>query len=163
MGLDIVAHSKIEPVTDLPEDEDDRYEAGFIRAYVLTGFDQSLRGLEDGQWYRSTGDTLHFCAGSYSGYNHFREALSRAVYDVDPATVWANPDAYRDRPFFELINFADNEGTIGPEAAADLAADFDEWADTVHERLDDDYYRAKYDEWRAAFHLAAGSGLVNFR
>ena len=64
-------------------------------------------------------------------------------------------------PFYELLNFADNEGTIGPEAAADLARDFAEHRERVRPELDD-YFARTYDHFEEAFKLAAGTGLVMF-
>ena len=54
---------------------------------------------------------------SYHGYNAFRRALCRAALGVDPETVWDDRDAWAGHPFVLLIDFADNEGCIGPEAA----------------------------------------------
>jgi len=82
-----------------------------------------------------------------------------------PQAVWENPDRYVDAPFYELIHFADNEGTIGGEAAADLARDFIDLGEKVVPRLmvaGGDYWRGKYEAWAKAFKLAAGTGLVYF-
>lgn len=178
MGLDIAAY---ETATLTPEHEYDSeacYEGNHVEAFVYSGFERSMRGLEGGvsgksgwerpsRCYVVSGASLDFRAGSYSGYGQFRRALSTAALGVEPEAVWADPDAYADLPFFELVNFADNEGTIGPEAAADLAGDFAEHRERVCPALGDgpngDYYREKYDEWAAAFALAADSGLVEFR
>lgn len=165
MGLDIKAWEKA-VLTDPHEHTDDCYDAGHVEAFVLDGFDWSLRGLEAGRCYAVSGDSWSFAAGSYSGYGHFRSALCKAALrGVEPSQVWADPDSYAGQPFYELINFADNEGTIGPEAAADLAADFVAERDRVLPLLirEVDYYRVRYDDWQRAFTLAAGSGLVEFR
>ena len=83
---------------------------------------------------------------------------------MGPQAVWRAPDEYAERPFFELIHFADNEGTIGPEAAARLATDFadgsERWLSTAPV---DHWTRGKYEEWAVAFALAADTGLVMFR
>jgi hypothetical protein len=174
MGLDITAYeiaTKIEPqpVKDETTGEwaDGLWEKDIILAFAYKGFDQSLRGLEDECWYATAGETFAFRAGSYSGYNEFREALTRVALGVSPDTIWRSTDSYRTRPFFELIHFADNEGTIGPEACADLARDFAEQREDVLPKWnpEDDvqrWYRDKYDAWQQAFELAAGTGLVMF-
>ena len=89
-------------------------------------------------------------AGSYSGYSAWRDDLRRQF----------NPDTEPDKPFYELIWFADNEGTIGPEAAADLLADFLAHADAYTPAME--YFRENYRDWTRAFELAADGGLVDF-
>lgn len=157
MRLDIVvyrnAHKVERPNVDYPQDE------GYIQAFAYEGFERSMRGLEDGAWYEAEFDHS-FRAGSYGGYNRWRRDLSQRALGVSPETVWAAPDDYADKPFFELINFADNEGTIGPEAAADLAEDFARHADIIDDADDD--FAERYREWRHAFEVAAGHGIVEF-
>lgn len=78
----------------------------------------------------------------------------------------ANPDEWREAPFFELINFSDCEGTIGPVAAAELARDFQEQREKVRPQLEalgaDGWFASQYDRWAVAFDMAAGRGLVEF-
>jgi hypothetical protein len=81
-----------------------------------------------------------------------------------PGTVPGEPDP--DKPFYELIWFADNEGTIGPEAAADLLVDFREhaeaYADANRDVAKSQFFREKYAEWTRACELAANGGLIVF-
>jgi len=180
MGLDILVYEHAAPIDGDPiEDIDDRYDAGQHHAWVYTGFEQSARGYpiigsDDGgggrslgPWMQGSGRVEGFSAGSYSGYGEFREALSAAVLGVRASAVWNDPDAYRDKPFFELINFADNDGVIGCEAAADLAEDFRQHREAVLEKWDNDvdrdWLRSKYDKWLASFELASVDGMVVFR
>lgn len=166
MGLDITAYSRLKPVGKHTEgwcgDE------SHVEAYAYDCFPASFRGIPIlgtaagsggdtfmvGGCYTVTGDTkIHrFRAGAYSGYGAWRDDLCRQF----------NPDTKPDLPFYELIFFADNEGTIGPEAALDLLADFD-----LHVNLYDppehiDYFREKYADWHEACRLAADSGLICF-
>lgn len=154
MGLDIVAYEKADLVRDHDpascEDRDHRH------VYVLEGFDRSLRGMEPG-CYVASGEEHHFRAGSYSGYNAFRaELASRVGLDVDE--VWADPDAFADRPLFELVNFADNEGSISGAVAGDLLADLDE----VDVADADGYFLERLADWRRAFEVASPDGFVWF-
>lgn len=137
---------------------------------------QSARGLELDRCYVEAegARTVEVLSLSYMGYNRWRGDLCRAVLDCDPEQVWSDLDGYRGRPFFELIHFADNEGTIGPEAAADLLADFElALADGLRERfaalLPDGWpepHRAHYvaclDRWVEGLRVAADRGLVMF-
>lgn len=184
MGLDVTAYSE---ATLLPEHEfrpDECFEAGHVRAFAYAQFHQSMRGLE---WDKSLSDYQgnadvfiggreYLCGGKsewlsigYGGHRVFRKRLASDLLGVTAEAIWTDPDKFRWLPFFELIEFADNEGTIGPEAASDLAIDFRDFADRADaewskpdstgwaERL-----HSLYIQWRQLFDLAAGGGLVNF-
>ena len=162
MGLSAAAF-KVATLTEPHERTDECYE-NHVRAFMLgPEFHRSLRGLEAGRCYE-VGEREVTVHNSYSGHGLFREELARVFLGVTPRSIWDNPDIYADRPFFELIQFADNEGTIGPEAAADLAADFaegrEQWEADTRVRL---WLKETYAEWAAAFEAAAGGGLVMFR
>lgn len=163
MGLDIVAYADAVPLDDPEHECSDDCSEHHIKAYVLEGFEQSLRGLVAGTTYDVAGsDTIRFRAGSYSGYNAFRDNLSLAVHGVKASAVYNDPDTYRWRPFYELIAFADNEGTIGTDAAADLADDFELSARQVLGVLVE-HDTETYENFHAAFRLARKGGLVEFR
>jgi hypothetical protein len=172
MGLDIVAYSNVEKI-DNPVENEYGYIEDAVKAYVLGDFDRSLRGLEDGAWYRSTdeSDEVSFRAGSYSGYNLWRDSLAQIALGIPANNIWADPDKYKDEPFFELINFADNEGTIGPIAARDLAMDFVTSRDDIERKAkehfttdegDVDWFMQKYDDWTEACEIASHDGLILF-
>jgi hypothetical protein len=164
MGLDITAYSHLAPVGLHLEPgvwcEDDVH----VQVMAYDCFPQSYRGLPDlGSWrefvlggcYAITEktETHRFRAGSYGGYNDWRADLQKQF----------NPERDPDGPFYELIWFADNEGDIGPEAAADLLKDFEQHADAY--APDGDilgYWCENYANWTRAFRLAADGGLVDF-
>lgn len=164
MGLDITAYSRLKHIGIHTEDycEDDNH----VNAFTYDCFPNSFRGIPiletqktgNGQaffeagCYELTSETeVHgFRAGSYTGYNRWRDDL-REQY---------NPDLATDGPFFELIWFADNEGSIGPEAAKDLLADFLDNAESYV--APEGWDGQKYTAWTHAFRLAADGGLVRF-
>lgn len=179
MGLDITAYSNLLPIgfhikdVALNEGEpggldDYCYYEDHVHAYAYDSFPQSFRGIQvlttrvvgsgetfiEGGCYERTDKTkTHaFPAGSYTGYNWWRADLQRQF----------NPDTKPDAPFYELIWFADNEGSIGPEAASDLLADFVEYADRYAPADHTDWATQKYRDWTRAFELAAVGGLVRF-
>jgi hypothetical protein len=165
MGLDITAHAAV-LLTEEHELTDECWDKGHVHIGE-TPFEHALGSLLPGRCYSTAGESLEFRAGSYSGYNIFRERLSQAALGVAPIALWNDPDSYRFRAFFELINFSDCEGQLGPEVCAKLARDFAEQRERVRPRLLDadefhDYYGEKYDDWHAAFRLAAGTGVVVF-
>ncbi|NUS02048.1 MAG: hypothetical protein HOV97_05735 [Nonomuraea sp.] len=172
MGLDCTAVSKLVHVGRhysgaYCEDE------GHFTAFAYEGFEQSMRGLLGTSEHFQTGfiggrcyamtpesETFGWRAGSYGGYNAFRRELA-ALLGHTVEDYWHGLVG-DDEPFYELINFADNEGTIGPEAAADLLADFRAHRDSYLERHADEWSREGYDDWIKALEIAADGGLVDF-
>ena len=179
MGLDIIAYSKVnhvEELTDIEEFEEKypfnsdsgRYTTGegkFTFVYGNQDHPEHFAGMKQGVY--SYEDEFGYRAGSYSGYNEWRRRLSFMALDAPPPTVWGNPEHYKDKPFFWLINFSDCEGYIGTEKCKVLAADFAKWqprADAILD-LDEDWcgwFVQKYADWRKAFELAAKGGFVDF-
>lgn len=178
MGLDITAYSRLKHIGKHEKDaalnegepggpDDWCYYEDHVQAFAYEEFPQSFRGIPvlgtmksgsstflEGGCYEITDETKEhdFRAGSYSGYNYWRADLARQF------NRYPHPDP--DQPFYELIWFADNEGTIGPEAAKDLLADFREHLDQYVPP--EGWTDAKYLDWIRAFELAADSGLVRF-
>lgn len=150
MGLDVTALSKAKRVGEIDSDED------AIAAYNANGF-KRMDGVSEGR-YRGKRE-FGFHAGSYGGYNNWREWLSKKFLSVNPQEVWNAPEKFTGRPFVELINFADNEGTFGPVTSAKLAKDFQQHSAEIEDR-DDHFFVRKYMEWQKAFELASDEGLV---
>lgn len=172
MGLDITAYSKVVP-TEPHERGDDCWEREpyHVAAWAYPGLERSLRGIPDATsdydtapHYASVGEEMNFGAGSYSGYGAWRESLANAMgFDINE--FWQNREAHYDDPFYELLHFADNEGVIGPEAAADLAVDFRDWRNKVYastEFTENPWFRDAYENWANAFEMASPDGLVQF-
>jgi hypothetical protein len=164
VGLDITAYSHMQHRPDLKPDTDEEFEdawnAGGVQAFWYEGFDESGSGLVQGDWYVATDqtDSLGFRAGSYGGYHRWRETLAGHV-GLTLRDYWERSNA--GQPFYELINFADNEGTIGPEAAANLLVDF-RAQKASYEASHDTYNVEKYNDWITALELASQGGLVHF-
>lgn len=186
MGVVLSAYGKAIPVEghvlpvrsdgvpEYPEDwwEQDGHEDGDHRvAFAYAGMEQSLDGLMAGQCYEVQ-DRIEALARSYTGYGIIREHICHAVLGIEPETVWHNAEEYRDKPMYEFINFADNEGCIGPAACARLAADFEQnrekfvlYAESVSSDDTDDYSAEElvesYDRLAEGFRHAADTGLVH--
>src|SRR5262245_5942764 len=168
MGLDIHAASHLRYLRPMPEGADyHRLEEevnaqgnSLNEAYFLLfpndeGWEEQLGGMEPGL-YEYTLDTHqhHFRGGSYGAYNEWRDRLSRYALDVPPKAKW---DA--GRPFVELINFTDCDGSIGTRVAAKLAADFHthaaEFERFVTGAVDADGCLYLYRAFATAFDLAS--------
>lgn len=174
MGLDITAYRQIKPAPDAEIDRDGYivdYE-NFMRVYVNPDYPERATDLVDRGTYTHGTDSVGFRAGSYSGYNVWREELARlAGYPPTPYTHYSTTQMRHDAgawaategPFWELINFSDCEGAIGPAASAKLARDFAEWDDRAKAKDGpESIFYSRYTLWRAAFEMAADSGMVDF-
>jgi len=159
MGLDITAYGSVRRIGDTAE------EPGYRTVNLYVDRPERAGELTTGL-YDYGGSELRFRAGSYSGYNAWRAWLSETVLGVQPEAVWAEPSRYAGRPFVELIDFSDCDGTIGPEVSDKLARDFRKHRAKVERSLtesdESQWNMQKYDEWAAAFALAARMGAVQF-
>lgn len=158
MGLDISVYGGVDFSKRLEEHDG-------LAHFWAVHWDERLDGIEPG--YYSAAKSDGFYAGSYSGYNAFRDALCRAVHRCSAKEMWARPESERVGPFAELINFSDSEGCIGPKTSAKLARDFAEHATVVLAflRAENDPYQwftRLYNDFRRGFEMAAQGGFVAF-
>lgn len=106
---------------------------------------------------------------SYHGYNNWRERL--AVVGGYPVAMCSYRNILRHDagailkgagPFYELINFSDCEGTLGPTVAKKLAGDFVKYQ-VVAERLMASSELVTYNKFRIMFEQAASrNGALKF-
>ena len=157
MGLDIYYYERLRPVDESEYDEDCDRMAWWSKH---ESFPEQRDGIES-PFVEGWGDQGRFRAGSYSGYNAWRAWLSNLVHGVEPKVLWED-ESYKGKDFYELINFTDCDGVIGPKTAAKLAGDFAQWQAKVDELGDkDDVWL--YRQFRHAFETAAfGGGFVEF-
>lgn len=187
MGLDITAYSHLRHLGKHqipPDDEDYCYDNDHVTAFAYASFPLSFRGLEgadeaaNSAWGRDfigghcyvpteKTETLGFHAGSYSDYSYYRNllssvfiSLSRNMTKLEHEDYWETLEKQTHAPFYELINFADNEGCIGPVAAEKLYQDHVNGRSQFLAAHPDYIYM--YDEWTEAFDLARHDGLVKF-
>lgn len=161
MGLDITAYEHIQfikskPTGGYPDADYDRPETEPL-FYNYECFTPRSDGNPEGL-YLISGDTYRFPAGSYSWYGQWRDQLA------DMVEYHCELDEDASGPFDEIINFADNEGTIGPATSAKLAKDFADWQQRADEFKceDAEWFRRLYADFRKAFELAANTGAVKF-
>ncbi len=156
MGLDIVAYSKLTPSADQSRDEDGFALKGFV-PYENPSFPGRVAPLSPTTVYDFEKE-FHFRAGSYGGYNSWRNWLAQLAGFESAYNVWAMVEKGQTGPFFDLINFSDCEGTLGTDACKKLLLDFDKFADQAGGGWDGELYR----EWHKAFRLGADDGAVYF-
>ena len=172
MGLDVTAYKNLAPANGneaFDEHGELRYEDGYVKFYENPDFQGRAEGIDTRIAYKPE-DSTCLCAGSYGGYNKWRDMLAElagyplteyklygATANCHSAACWNGAQG----PFAELINFSDCEGTIGPKVSAKLAADFA----TFRSKADshpDEYFRRKYVEWQDAFEFVGDNGAVEF-
>lgn len=179
MGLDISAYRKLTKLDVLFNEDGEPVDPAtrepvedYYRVYANPDFPGRADGLEDRACY-SYAEAEHVFSRSYSGYNRWRETLAKlAGYPLDyretfgvrepshAAAAW-NGKVQAGAPFWELVNFADNDGTIGPVAAAKLLRDFAEFDGRAKE-ITEDYFYSGYCELRRGLEIAADGGALDF-
>ena len=169
-GLDVTAYGKLTPVPAPRLGKDGEPVGERELRLEPADFPERFAGLAAGRVYRYA-ETYSFRAGSYSGYNAWRNELAKlAGYGQTPArsldgqtelrydaTVWK----LKKGPFWELIDFSDAEGVIGPAACKRVHQDFLQYraAAAAHP---DDYFRVSYEDWMKAFAMCANGGAIVF-
>lgn len=183
MGLDITAYKKISKI-DCVYDQDGEPMDPETREYIEYDFTAWINPdfvgradeIENKAAYSAV-ESFGFRAGSYSGYNAWRNELARLAgypsvqvdrYDTGNFQSRHDHSAWNATggPFWELICFTDCEGLIGAAVSAKLAkefAEFDEKAKAFNCELGPaGWFYEKYKEWRTAFEMAADGGCVQF-
>jgi hypothetical protein len=167
MGLDISAYSHIKVLENVlfDEDGDPVDENGKLlqidkcfQPLINPHYPKHAGNIEDKAAYGYE-QTFGFRAGSYSGYNLWRDSLAQLARYRSAEDVWNNPGL--EGPFVELIHFSDCEGVIGAEISAKLSKDFADFDDQAKTHAIGPFYYL-YEKWRDAFALAAQDGAVEF-
>lgn len=177
MGLDITAYQGMVRLMDWPAEvegiDDIATYSGLDIGYQIDGkavvdvhpscahvFPRHLGSLTPGIY--AHGGRMHFRAGSYSGYNEWRDWLSRAALGASAEQVWRNFAAYEDRGVAWLVNFSDANGYIGPEISRRILDDIRAHVAQIRAAVTDSWYGEKLDQWIAALEMAADGGMLDF-
>lgn len=156
MGLDVTAYCSLQPVecTDINCDH--------VHIWINPDFPARASDIKMGCY--TPGRRYHFRAGSYGGYNWWRDELSRMANGKPASSLWSI-DRVSD-PFYELIHFSDCEGTLGPSVCQNLAEDFTRFMPNAEfysrEMQGGDYWFELYKKWNKAIHLGSMGGAVCF-
>ena len=159
MGLDVIAYEGIGKFLG-DSDQYDTKDNVFLSRNP-PGFSDVAPEIRHDGYYKILGKVFRFRAGSYGGYNEWREWLSEAFVGVFPKEIWENPKKFEGKPFVELINFSDSEGVLGKEVCYKLKKDFE---DAVIPDTTTQYYVNIFGNFSAAFDLASSvrGGVVQF-
>lgn len=167
MGLDISAYSKVKRLESFKADEYGEPEG--IESVNVCNSDYKERAGNIIHGYYTYEKEYGFRAGSYSGYNNWREQLSElAGYPLGEygfggqLMVSHSGGAWKSTggAFWELIDFSDCEGVIGTEVCQKLLKDFKEYDDRA--KSVGEYFYELYKEWTEAITIAADGGFIDF-
>jgi hypothetical protein len=173
MGLDILAISNLRLVDPEVKAALDRLPEVSLYLHddpALTITERSKKepnyrcdDMANGDYYRTKeSEEYDFRAGSYSSYGQFRRELSETFLNSPPEKVWSNPKSYEGQPFYELVDFSDCEGVIGPEVCAKLHKDFVDGRKKFVEEVHSNWSVERYDSWTKALELAKEDGVIIF-
>lgn len=174
MGLDITAYCFLEKIDCVFNADGEpinpktrEYIASYFKPFHNSDFPGRADDIEVGAVY-SYRKSMRFRAGSYGGYNRWREELAKLVgYPLTEreshgqimkehaAGAWQADSG----PFWELINFSDCEGIIGSATSAKLAKDFASFTSLQWSSSSKADAAANF---RAAFEIASQKGAVKF-
>lgn len=170
-GLDVTAYERLTLVPSPQVDQDGEPIGENQVKLAPVEHIERFAGLTAGKVYRYK-SAFAFRAGSYSGYNLWRNELAKLAgykptsyksfkgetelrYD---ATVWK----LKKGPFWELIDFSDAEGVIGPAACKRVHKDFVHYQ-AAAAKHSDEYFRSSYEDWMKAFAMCANNGAIVFQ
>jgi hypothetical protein len=169
-GLDVTAFEKL-TIVPSPQFNKNGEPSGKNQIELSpVEFVERFDGLEAGKVYHYQ-SYFSFRAGSYSGYNYWRNELAKLAgykptrckscsgktelrYDT---TVWKMHRG----PFWELIDFSDAEGVIGPVVCKRVYKDFIRYQ-AAAKKHPDEYFRSSYEDWKKAFAMCANDGAIVF-
>lgn len=169
-GLDVSAYERLTIVPSPQFDSDGEPRGPNQVKLAPVEFVERFAGLTAGKVYHYE-SAFEFRAGSYSGYNYWRNELAKLAgneqtpfksfngktelrYD---ATVWN----IKRGAFWELIDFSDAEGVIGPVVCKRVYKDFLQYQ-VAASKHPDEYFRTSYQDWMKAFSMCANDGAIVF-
>ena len=159
MGLDITAYKEIVKAQNgeaFDEAGELKWTDGWFEIHINRDFPGRADDLQEAP--HKAEEEFRFHAGSYGGYNQWRNQLAVAAGYPSAEYVWA---IAKGGQFFELINFTDCEGVIGADTSKKLAKDFSDF-EAIANLHEDEWFRARYQDLKKAFEFAAENGCVCF-
>lgn len=151
MGLDITVYQNIKLANEI---ENSNYD--FTAFVIEESWKDRIKNLEYGKHY--TGIAVYSFGYGYSSHGWFRDQLANLTQQN---LTWREAPCTPNTPFYELINFADNEGVIDFETSKKLYEDFIAWREKAYESSDERFIDC-YDEWTEIFNHAKENGVVDF-
>ena len=163
MGLDIRCYTgltktdwKLNDRGDVLDEKGNKVTKTTFSRYGGGEFESRCYDLEPDVVYTTNQPDFGFRAGSYSYYNQWRNQLAEVAGFSSAKDAWEANGG----PFWELINFSDCDGVIGPTISAKLNMDFILFRDKALKMGDE--FMQNYDDFQTAFAMASRAGAVVF-
>lgn len=120
MSVQISVHTNVKKLDPTPKE----FNENSFRAFVIDdSWKDRIKNLEEGAYY--VGTRRHqLISYSSTTHNNFRSILCKLI--GKEWNYWQG-EVSKDTPFYELLEFADNEGCMDWESAAELYKDFIEY------------------------------------
>lgn len=149
MGLDVTVYKNIKR-TNSDEDYD------FTAFVIDPTWEHKIKNLEKGAKYEGevSGGNVSY---AYSSHSRFREHLLKLqdrhdLLKKDGTVDWERLDKFPELPFYELINFADNEGCLDWETNEKLYNDFKACEGKAVKYAENEHYFIEhYKSWLNVF------------
>ena len=155
MGLDVRVYSNLKLEKEKNAD---------FKAYVLEkDWEYKIKNLKKNKYY--SGDVVfRGISYSYSSHNRFREKLVNLInrtdlLNLEGKIIWDNMP--NNIPFYDLINFADNEGCLDWEVSETIYSDFKKFNRKAKKEMNE-YDYSSYQEWLETFKISKNKGVVVF-
>lgn len=138
-------------------------EADFTAFVIDEDWKYKIKNLQDGKAY--TGDLIfRGISYPYSSHSRFREKLIKLIgrddlLDNKKEIKWN--ELTPEIPFYDLIDFADNEGCLDWEISAKIYSDFEKFNDKAKSEMNV-YDYSEYETWLETFKAAKNYGVVVF-
>ena len=164
MGLDITAYRQIRKVECTfssdgePIDANGNYIDDVRVPYINPHYPSRAAGIEAGVAY-AWDDSFDFRAGSYGGYNAWRNQLAIVAGWGSDKACWESEK--EEGLCYELICFSDCEGVFGSAVCTKLYKDFLSIKEAA-QGLEDEWFVYSFNNWLQAFEMASDGGMVRF-
>ena len=160
MGLDVSVYKNVK-TTNSEEDYD------FVAFVIDEDWKYKIKNLENRARYKG-----EMCDASisyaYGSHNRFREHLVRMMGRDDLLSnrgeiKWDQLCEEKELPFYDFINFADNEGCLDWETNKKLYGAFVEWKNKAIKYAESElYFDGNYKNWLNIFKSGKEKGVVVF-
>jgi hypothetical protein len=156
MGLDVRVYKNVK-ITDNDEDYN------FFARVIDEKWKYKIKNLEENKHY--VGNRVFVgISYNYSYHSRFREVLIRLIERDDLLNTqgkidWSNLEL--DIPFYDFIDFADNEGCLDWDISAVIFSDFEKYNNKAKQELNE-YDYSNYEKWLETFKIAKDNGVVVF-
>lgn len=139
------------------------YDVDFFAYVINESWKHKVKNLEYDKGYKGS-DCFSFVSYSYRNHSRFREFLLKVISREDLLNdgriIWEKLVIEKDLPFYDFINFADNEGCLDWEISGKIFKDFIKFKNNMLSTEADVYFKNMYENWMETFEHGKEKGSV---